>query len=91
MAMLADLARELEIPFSHAALRAADVAAADEVLLCSTSACVWPVQRFNGQAIGTGQPGEVRRQLIDAWSQHVGVDIVLQARNASEARRTERE
>lgn len=80
VAMLASLAGELKIPFSHAKLRAADVATADEVLLCSTSACVWPVLRFNGQAVGTGQPGEMWRTLIDAWSQHVGVDIVLQAR-----------
>jgi branched-subunit amino acid aminotransferase/4-amino-4-deoxychorismate lyase len=80
VAMLADLAREQGIAFSHRPLTADDVAAADEVLLCSTSPCVWPVLHFNGQPIGTGQPGEVWRKLIDAWSRHVGLDIVAQAK-----------
>lgn len=79
MATLADLAGELGLAFSHRPLRVADVMAADEVLLCSTSACVWPVLRVNGQAIGSGRPGETFRRLIDAWSRHVGVDIIAQA------------
>lgn len=80
VAMLADLAREQGIAFSNRTLTVDDVAAADEVLLCSTSPCVWPVLHFNGQPIGTGQPGEVWRTLIDAWSRHVGLDIVAQAK-----------
>lgn len=78
--MLQDLARELGIPFAHQPLRVEDVAQAEEVLLCSTSPCVWPVLRFNGRPVGSGQPGPIFQQLIAAWSAHVGIDIVAQAK-----------
>jgi branched-subunit amino acid aminotransferase/4-amino-4-deoxychorismate lyase len=52
---------------------------ADEVMLCSTSPCVWPVVRLNGQTIAGGIPGEVFRQLLAAWSALVGLDIQAQA------------
>jgi branched-subunit amino acid aminotransferase/4-amino-4-deoxychorismate lyase len=79
VAMLADLAQGLGIAFTHRPLRVADLLAANEVLLCSTSPCVWPVLRINGQTIGSGSPGKIYQQLIAAWSQHVGIDIVEQA------------
>lgn len=80
VAMLADLAERCGIPFTHHPLRTDDCLRADEVLLCSTSPCVWPVLRINGQTIGTGSPGEVFGRLIAAWSKHVGIDIVAQAK-----------
>ena len=55
------------------------VAAADEVLLCSTSPCVWPAVKLNGKPIGTGKPGPIFRQLLAAWSKMVGLDIRQQA------------
>ncbi len=83
VATLADLARGLGIPFVHELLKVEDVAAGDEVLLCSTSPCVWPVLKVNGERIGSGAPGEVFQRLMDAWSQHVGIDIVAQAKRYS--------
>lgn len=80
VAMLADLARSLDIAFTHQLLKVEDVVAADEVLLCSTSPCVWPVLKVNGHCIGSGAPGEVFQRLMKAWSQHVGIDVVAQAR-----------
>lgn len=56
-----------------------DLAAADEVLLTATTACIVPVTRFDGQPIGAGKPGPVFQCLIAAWSSAVGVDIVAQA------------
>jgi branched-chain amino acid aminotransferase len=83
VATLADLAQSLGIPFLHRKLRVEDVIAADEVLLCSTSPCTWPVLRVNGHTIGSGAPGETFHRLIAAWSAHVGIDIVAQAKRPS--------
>jgi branched-subunit amino acid aminotransferase/4-amino-4-deoxychorismate lyase len=79
VAMLADLAQTLGLPFLHRSLRLEDLLSAEEVLLCSTSPCVWPVLSLNGKTIGSGQPGAIFSRLIAAWSQHVGMDIVEQA------------
>ena len=84
MATLADLAQSLGIPFVNRVLKAEHVQAADEVLLCSTSPCVWPVLRFNAQAIGSGTPGPIFQQLMAAWSAQVGLDIVAQAQTRSQ-------
>lgn len=79
VAVLEELAAGLSIPFSHRLLTPDDVAAADEVLLASTSPCVWSVTRLNGRPIADGQPGPRAAQLRQAWSALVGVDIEAQA------------
>lgn len=80
VAAIEDLANKLAIPFSRRPLKVADVARADEALLCSTSPCVWAVTRLNGKLIGDGRPGEIVARLQRAWSDMVGLDIVAQAR-----------
>lgn len=80
VATLADLARELELPVRYRDLTVAEVAAAQEVMLCSTSICVLPVSHLDGQPIGDGQPGPVFGRLLSAWSERVGLDIAAQAR-----------
>jgi branched-subunit amino acid aminotransferase/4-amino-4-deoxychorismate lyase len=80
VAVLEELALQLGIPFLHREMYVEDVAAADEVLLCSTSPCVWSVVRLNGRLIADGQPGPMSRRLRDAWNQMVGLDIEAQAR-----------
>jgi branched-chain amino acid aminotransferase len=79
VATIEKLAGDLGISFSRRSLSVADVARAEEALLCSTSPCVWAVTRVNGQPIGTGQPGEMVARLQRAWSEMVGLDIVAQA------------
>jgi branched-subunit amino acid aminotransferase/4-amino-4-deoxychorismate lyase len=79
VAVLEELAGRLGIPFQHRELRVDDIARADEVLLCSTSPCVWSVVRLNGRGIGDSQPGRISQQLRGAWSQMVGFDIEAQA------------
>jgi branched-chain amino acid aminotransferase len=79
IAVLEELATQLQIPFLHRPLNLAEAAAADEVLLCSTSPCVWSVTRLNGRPIGDGQPGPVCQRLRAAWSELVGLDIEAQA------------
>jgi branched-subunit amino acid aminotransferase/4-amino-4-deoxychorismate lyase len=77
--VIAELARGLEIPFFYRDITVEELLQGDEVLLSSTSPCVWPVLRLNGQTIGDGQPGEVFKRLLGAWSELVGVGIQAQA------------
>ena len=56
-----------------------DAYTADEVFVTSTSFCVCPVSTVNGSRIGTGKvPGPITRQLQQAYSNLVGIDIVQQ-------------
>ena len=73
------LATDLGIGWREASLTAADLAAADEILLTSTPSCILPATRFDGGAVGTGRPGPIFRDILDAWSTAVGLDIRSQA------------
>ena len=55
-----------------------DVVTADEAFMTGTPFCILPVMRLNGQTIGNGTMGTTTKQLIDAWSANVGVDIIAQ-------------
>jgi len=84
VAALSELAGRLEIPFGYRDILPAEMSEADEALLTSTSICMLPVVRCNGQPIGEGRPGPVYRQLLDAWRAEVRVDFVQQARRFAE-------
>ena len=73
------LAAGLGVGWHEASLTAADLAAADEILLTSTPSCILPATRFDGGAVGSGRPGPVFRSILDAWSFAVGLDIRDQA------------
>jgi branched-subunit amino acid aminotransferase/4-amino-4-deoxychorismate lyase len=77
---LLQIADQLGLPFSERPMMPEDVAVADELLLSSTPYCLLPVTRWNGAAIGNGQPGPVFQRLIESWSELVGVDIIGQAK-----------
>lgn len=80
LSVMCELAQELGISLMHRDVRPEELNTAAEVFLCSTSICMLPVVRCNGQAIGTGQPGPVYQKLLAAWSKRVGVDIAGQAK-----------
>jgi branched-subunit amino acid aminotransferase/4-amino-4-deoxychorismate lyase len=75
------LAERLGITWHERSLMAADLAAADEILLTSTPSCLLPATRFEGRPVGPGGPGPVYRRLLAAWNDAVGLDIVAQARS----------
>jgi len=79
--MVAELAANLGVPFLHRHVSVDDVFQADEVMLCSTSPCVWPVVNVDGRTIAYGRPDEMCTKLLAAWSNAVGVDIPAQASN----------
>lgn len=83
VAVLSELAAELKIPWSEQDLTVEDVAAADEILLCSTSPCVWPVTRFAGKTVSQGTAGPIAKRLLRAFSDRACVDIEAQAKQFS--------
>ena len=52
---------------------------ADEAFVAFTGPGVLPMTRVDRRTIGDGAPGPITRQLLAAWSEMVGVDIVDQA------------
>ncbi len=86
VAVIENLAAGINLPFEYAALSVEDVASAAEVLLLSTSPCVWPVTRLNGRPIADGRPGDVSRRLRAAWNEMVGLDIQAQAQRFAHTR-----
>ncbi len=79
LAVLLDLAEELGVDYAERDLTPADVVAASEAFLTSTSPCLVPVVRFNGQAIGGGTPGKMFARFLKAWNGLVGLDVAAQA------------
>ncbi len=79
VAVAVELAKKLGIPFRERKIRPEQLRSAEELLLTSTSPCVIPVTRLDGQPVGGGRPGAIHAQLLAAWSELVGVDIAAQA------------
>lgn len=79
MASLKELAERLKIELLEANLTPYDCLNADEAFLASTSPTIVPIRSINGVAVGNRVPGHVTLQLIKAWGDLVGVDIVRQA------------
>ena len=77
--MVTDLARQLNIPVSEEMLQPYDLYTADEVFFSGTSPCVLPVTRVDKREVNDGKPGPITQQLLAAWSETVGVDLVDQA------------
>jgi branched-chain amino acid aminotransferase len=74
-----ELAAELELEVSVAALHLYDAVSADEVFVASTGYCLLPISSINGRRIGSGRPGETWARLMRAWDELVGMDVVAQA------------
>ena len=74
-----ELAEQLGIRTSQEDLQPYDVYTADESFLCSTPYCLLPVGLADNRKIGEAVPGPVTKQLLTAWSEIVGLDIVDQA------------
>ena len=75
-----ELADKLQIPAIETILQPYDLYTADELFFTSTPYCIMPATKFNGLPVGDGNVGTVTRQLLSAWSELAGIDIVEQAR-----------
>jgi len=83
---VARLAANLGMAFGSTRIAVEDLLRANEAFITSTPHCLLPVTRFNQQSVGDGKPGLVFHRLIDAWSDHVGVNIIEQMREGAKAR-----
>jgi len=77
--MVFDLADQLGIPVVQEDLQPYDLYTADEAFFASTSFCILPMTRVDKREIGDGRPGPIAQQLLAAWGEAVGLDIVDQA------------
>ncbi|MBM3947912.1 MAG: branched-chain amino acid aminotransferase [SAR202 cluster bacterium] len=83
------VAKQLGLTVSEEALQPYDLYTADEAFFSSTPFSVLPVTKVDKRAIGDGKPGPITQQLLAAWSEQVGVDIVDQAERFVKQHRTD--
>jgi branched-subunit amino acid aminotransferase/4-amino-4-deoxychorismate lyase len=62
-----ELAVELGVPVREVELVREDLAQADEVFLTNVSMGVMPVVRIGREPVGDEKPGEITRQIHDAF------------------------
>ena len=74
-----ELAETVGVPTQQTDLQPYDLYTADEVFFTSTPYCIMPATKFNGLPVGDGKVGRITKQILTAWSDLVGMDIVKQA------------
>lgn len=84
--VLMELAPKIGLDVLETNLTPYDLYTADELMICSTSYTLFPVSVFNGRRVAGELPGPVTRQILKAWTDLTGVDIIEQARRASALR-----
>lgn len=72
------LAAKLGLDWQERDFQPYDVVNADEAWLTTTPYCLAPCTKINNIPIGSGQPGPWFAKMLDAWSDHVGLDIRAQ-------------
>ena len=77
-AYIFELAQKLGMPCIEKNVEPYDVITADEAFMTGTPFCILPVSSLNSSPIGGEPMGKITRQLLDVWSNEVGVDIVGQ-------------
>ena len=78
-----ELADRLGIPVSEEDIQPYDVYTADEAFLTTTPYSILPIGRVDNRKIGEQIPGPITNQLLAAWSELVGMDIVGQYINGA--------
>jgi branched-chain amino acid aminotransferase len=83
---LMELAPKIGLDVLETNLTPYDLYTADELLIVSTSYTLFPVATFNGRRLAGELPGPVTRQILKAWADLTGVDIIDQARRVTALR-----
>lgn len=79
LAYVKQLAKRLEIPFTHRDIAPSELLEFDEIILTSTPFAALPLVSVDGRPIGDGSPGTIFRQIMAEWNADVGVNIDQQA------------
>ena len=74
-AYIFELAQKLNLSCIEKNIEPYDVMEADEAFMTGTPFCLLPVSSLNNISIGNKPMGTITRQLLDTWSNEVGVDI----------------
>jgi len=77
--LVLDLCRELGIPAGEETLRVADLLAADEVFITSTTKEAAPVRAVDGRPVGSGKPGPIHRRVLQAYREYARKSVSRQA------------
>lgn len=80
VAVLRELADKEGAPFVERDITPEEFRAAEEAWLSSTSVCLLPIAKCDGQPVGDGQPGPMYARMLAAWNDAVGLDVAAQAR-----------
>ena len=73
-----ELAPRIGLGFEERDMQPYDVINADEAWTTTTPYCVGPVTKINNIPISDGRPGPLFREMIQAWSDLVGIDVLDQ-------------
>ena len=84
-----ELAEKLNIRTSERDITVKEALAAAEAFTTSSSYCMLPVTRLNGQAICDGKPGPLFKKLLAEYSDHVGLDLQQQIVEGAKLRETQ--
>jgi branched-chain amino acid aminotransferase len=68
--LVLDLCGEIGVPAREETLRVADLLAADEMFITSTTKEAAPVRTIDGQPVGSGKPGPVHRRILQAYREY---------------------
>lgn len=84
---LMELAQKIGLEVLLVDLTPYDLYTADEMMITANSFTLFPVASFNGRRVGKEMPGPVTRQILRAWADSTGVDIIEQARSVAALRK----
>jgi branched-subunit amino acid aminotransferase/4-amino-4-deoxychorismate lyase len=87
--VVGELAERLDLRLEQRDFQTYDVINADEAFTSSTPYCILPVTKINQRPIGAGRPGPIFSELLKAWNQVAGFDIVEQMQVGAADRRAE--
>jgi branched-chain amino acid aminotransferase len=68
--LVLDLCREIAVPAGEETLLVADLFAADEVFITSTTKEAAPVRTVDGKPVASGRPGPVHRRILQAYREY---------------------
>lgn len=80
-----ELCHQLGIPTAEEKLQPYDIYTADEMFLSSTPYCMLPIGTVDKRSLNDDAPGPITKQLLAAWSEMVGIDIVDQTNERAKA------